>query len=90
MPLKLVETAIRPTVVRLRYADDDDQSRAMEWIDFQFIAASLKHPKTDAVLGDLGPRFLLEIQGAALRRARDVIGAEIQRLRDQLDHLAPC
>jgi hypothetical protein len=83
MAIKLVETAIRPTAVRLRYADHDDPNKATEWIDLQFMAASLKHPKTDNALGDLEPRFLLEIQGAALRRARDVIDTEIQRLRDQ-------
>jgi hypothetical protein len=70
MAIKLVETAIRPTTIRLRYADADDPAAATEWIDLHFDAKDLKHPKTGNPLGSLGPRYLLEIQAAALHHAR--------------------
>jgi hypothetical protein len=87
MAMKLVETAIRPATVRLRYADTDDSSAATECIDLQFAASDLKHPSTGDALGDPAPRFLLEIQAAVLHRARDVIDAEIQRLQIRLSHV---
>ena len=46
MAIKLVETAIRPTTIRLRYADADDPAAATEWIDLHFAAKDLKHPKS--------------------------------------------
>ena len=82
MAMKLVETAIRPATIRLRYANADDPSEATEWIDVQFATDGLKQPSTGDVLGDPAPKFLLEIQAAVLHRARDEIDAEIQRCRD--------
>jgi hypothetical protein len=61
MAIKLVETAIRPTTIRLRYADADDPAAATEWIDLHFAAKDLKHPKSGNPLGNLEPRYLLEI-----------------------------
>jgi hypothetical protein len=87
MAMKLVETAIRATTIRLRYANADDPSTATEWIDIQFAADDLKHPSTGNSLGDLAPKFLLEIQATVLHRARDEIDGEIQRLRDQRGRL---
>ena len=87
MAMKLVETAIRATTIRLRYANADDPSTATEWIDIQFTADDLKHPSAGNTLGDLAPKFLLEIQAAVLHRARDEIDGEIQRLRDQRGRL---
>jgi len=82
MAIKLVETAIRPTTIRLRYADADDPAAATEWIDLHFAAKDLKNPKSGNPLGNLEPRYLLEIQAAALHHARDIMEAEIQRLNE--------
>jgi len=87
MAIKLVETAIRPTTIRLRYADADDPTTATEWIDLQFAADRLKHPKSGDPLGNLAPRYLLEIQAAALHHARDILDAEIQRLALEINEV---
>jgi hypothetical protein len=83
MALKLVQTTISGATIRLRYADSEDHDKATEWIDLQFSASDLNHPSAGSALGDLEPQFLAEIRGAVLRRARDVIDAEIRRLRDR-------
>jgi hypothetical protein len=83
MTVKLIQTTIWGATIRLRYADSPEHEKATEWIDLQFATSDLKHPNSGSALGDPEPQFLVEIRGAVLRRARDLIDAEIRRLRDQ-------
>ena len=78
MPMQLIETTVLTSSVRMRYADNADATKATEWIDFQVPLGLLAEgePKID----DPELNFLAEIRLAALRRVRDVIGAETQRL----------
>jgi hypothetical protein len=79
--MKLIETTVTETVVRMRYADDDDSAKAKKWIDFQVPLAALSDPRTPGhPLGDTDSRFLASVRLAALCYARDVISEEIQQL----------
>ena len=74
MAIKLGKTPVRPTTIRLRYANTDYPAEATEWIDLQFAAGNLKHPSSGSALGDLEPRFLqkpssdLHMRGRCNRR----------------------
>jgi hypothetical protein len=78
--MKLIETIVSETSVRMRYADDADPAKATQWIDFQVPLSDLKSPDQHNPLGDIESRFLAELRLVALRHAREVIGAETQRL----------
>ena len=88
MALKLIETTVLETTVRMRYADDVDPAKATQWIDFQVPLAELQSPNGRVELGDPESRYLAEIRLAALRHARDVIGAETQRLSNLAGRIA--
>ena len=79
--LKLIETTISEAAIRMRYADQADPAKATEWIDVQLLIADLSDPaNSQEPLGDPELQFLAENRLATLRRVRDVIGVEIQRL----------
>jgi hypothetical protein len=78
--MKLIETIVSATSVRMRYSNDEDAAQATQWIDFQVPIADLKGPDQHNPLGDIECRYLAEIRLVALRYAREVIGVETQRL----------
>ena len=80
--LSLIETTVSEYSVRMRYADKTDPTKALAWIDFCFPLGDLVHPdsRDGQPLGDPEKQYLGEIRLAVLRAARDLIGAEIQRL----------
>jgi hypothetical protein len=85
--MKLIETKILETTVRMRYADDADPAKASQWIDFQVPLAELLSPNGRVELGDPESRYLAEIRLVALRYVRDAIGAETQRLSSLADRI---
>jgi hypothetical protein len=79
--MKLIETTVSATTVRMRYADDADSENPGEWLEFEVKLASLVNPSdTKQPLGDPELQFLAEVRRAALRYVRDAIGEETQRL----------
>ena len=80
--MSLVETTIGETTIQMRYADNPDAAKASVWIDFSMPIGelTLADSRGDIPLGDIHTRQLATIQLAALRRVRDAIGEEIQRL----------
>jgi hypothetical protein len=79
--MKLIETTILETTVRMRYADNADPAKATQWVDFQVSLSDLRNPSgQDLALGDPEVCFVAEVRRSALRHVRDVIGAETQRL----------
>jgi hypothetical protein len=80
--MKLIETKILGTTIRMRYADNADPLKATQWLDFQVPLADLSLPAVDTEypLGDPEKRYLGSIRQAALRYVRNVIAAETQRL----------
>ncbi len=57
LKMKLVETIISETTVKMRYANHEDASEAKHWIDFQVPLHELKQV-SDTALGDPEPHFL--------------------------------
>jgi hypothetical protein len=86
--MKLVETKISGATVRMRYADHPDSALATQWIDFQVPIAVLMASDQRTPLGDVEERYLAETHLAGLRHAREIIGAETQRLAQLVDHIA--
>ena len=88
--MQLVETKISGTMVHMRCADNPDSAKAIQWIDFQVPLALLELPSSqgDHPLGNPESRYLGSIQQAALRYARDLIGAETQALADRVGQRA--
>jgi hypothetical protein len=94
MPMELIETRILGDSVQMRYADHADAASAAEPL------ANLTQPIVRhqvEPLGDPQAQFLGEVQLAALRYMRDVIGGETQglseligRIRRGLLGAAPC
>jgi hypothetical protein len=82
--LKLTETTVSATAIRMRLADEAG-SEASAWIEFQVPLAGLELPRNPTDLGDPNTRLLAEVRLAALRAARDAIGVETQRLSDLVD-----
>jgi hypothetical protein len=83
MPLQHVETTILGTSIRMRYANNADPAQATEWFAFEVpIDPGLTLPTAggEIPLGEIRTRFLASIELAALRRVRDAIGDETQRL----------
>jgi hypothetical protein len=78
-PMKLIETTISETTIRMQYADDPDPEKAQEWLDFQVPLPSLMLPRSE-VLGETRERTLRQVRLAALRYVQDVIAAEIDGL----------
>jgi hypothetical protein len=72
--MKLVSTLIFSTRVQMRFADDEDESKSTEWVEFSVRVAHKEDP------------FLSELQLEALERARDTLGPEIQRLKALAGH----
>jgi hypothetical protein len=81
--MKLVETTVTATSVRMRFADDMDPAKATIWIDFQVPLSELRHPTNEQKsLGDPELQFLAEVRLAALRFVRGTIAGETQRLAE--------
>jgi hypothetical protein len=80
--MKLIETTVLETTIRMRYADNADPAKAKEWFAFEVPIGPLTLPTTsgDVALGELHTRYFSSIQQAALRYVRDAIGDETQRL----------
>jgi len=85
--MKLIETKISETSIRMRYADDADPVKASQWIDFQIPIADLEGPDKQNPLGDIECRYLAELRLVALRNVRDVIGDETRRLSGLADRI---
>jgi hypothetical protein len=77
--MKLIETTVSETTVRMQYADNADPEKATQWIDLQFRMADLKHG-SGTPLPPVAPLKLAAIQAAALTRAQELIGEEMGRL----------
>ncbi|MFZ0733110.1 MAG: hypothetical protein WAM79_12350, partial [Candidatus Sulfotelmatobacter sp.] len=69
MAMKLIETTVLETTVRMRYADNADPAKAKEWFAFEVPLAPLTLPSAggDHPLGALHTRYFSSIQQAALR-----------------------
>lgn len=88
--MQLIETKILADSVQLRYADHADPSQATEWCDFRVSLRNLVHPLVQGQprpLGDPQEQFVSEVQLAALRYMRDVIGGETQQLSALIGHI---
>ena len=79
--MKIVETTISETSIRMRYADSSDPLKATEWIDFQLKLSELKRP-SGTKLGEPEPLHLAELRRAALQCVQDLLDNEIRRLRE--------
>ena len=88
MPMQLIETKILPNAVHMRLADDPDPEKAEYWIDFQvpLDALTLGSQAGELALGDIERRYVGSVRLAALRYARDLIGAETQALAGRVGH----
>ncbi len=83
MPMVHVETTISGTTIKMRYANHSDPAQATEWLAFEVpIGPELTLPTAggEIPLGEIRTRLLASVELAALRRVRDVIGDETQRL----------
>ena len=76
MPMKLIETTISETAIRVRLSDGSEDPK--EWLDFQVPLSPLMSDEINR-LGDPAVRPLSIIQRAALLYVQDVIDEEIQR-----------
>ena len=83
--MKIVETTILESSIRIRLADHPDHELATHWIELEVPIAGLELPSKPHDLGDPETRLLAEVRLAALRHARDAIGAETQRLASLVD-----
>jgi hypothetical protein len=81
---KLIETIVSETSVRLLFADKPDPAEATAWVEVCAPLTDLKMPGMDRPLFDPEAAAPLhaEVQLAALRYARDVIGGETQALSE--------
>ena len=81
MVMKLTETTVSTTAVRVRYADASDPP--VEWMEIQVPLSLLKEPRREAAgLGDPEFQFLAELHRATLQHVRHAINGEIQRLAE--------
>jgi hypothetical protein len=82
LAMKLIETTILETTVRMRFADNADPAKAIEWLEFQVPLAALKVPDSEVELPleKLNARYLGSIRQAALQHARQIIAAEIPKI----------
>jgi hypothetical protein len=80
--MKLIETKITENAAYIRYADSEVTPES--WIDIQVPLKDLKNPWDEQQpLGNIETRLVAEARLATLRVAREIIGAEIQRLSDR-------
>lgn len=84
--MKLIQTSLTATTVRMRYADDADAAKAQHWIDFQVPLSELKR-LSETPLGDPELRALGEVRLTALRYVRGIVGDETQRLAQLLNRI---
>jgi hypothetical protein len=78
--MKLTETAITETSVRVRIADDADPLKAQAWIDCQLPRSALKRESGTLAAG-LDGWHLSIVRRVILENARAAIDAEIERLK---------
>ena len=85
--MKLTETTLTETAIRMRYADSADPAKATQWLDFQVPLAGIALPAGvgEEPLGDPERQLLAEVRLAALRYARGLIGDETRRISELLD-----
>ena len=84
MALKLIETTVSETTVRLRYADDPNAPT--EWLDFQVRNVNLKLP-SGTMMTERDMHALGAVKLAALRHVLAVTDAEIARIRDLITRI---
>jgi hypothetical protein len=77
--MKLIETVVTDSTVRMRYADNADPAKAKHWIDFQVPLAELRQV-SETPLGDPESHYLSTVRLTALRYVRGKADGEIQRL----------
>jgi hypothetical protein len=84
--MRIVETVLKASTVRIVLANNQDPALASERMDFEIPLTGLKEPRErDArSLGALEYRHLATIQVAALRYARSAITVEADRLSNLL------
>jgi hypothetical protein len=82
--LKIVETTVYEATIHVRLADNADKLAAAEWVDLQCKISDLQHAGQS--ISEPKHLGLSELQRAALRNARDLIDAEIDRLAGRLGH----
>ena len=88
--MQLIETKILSDAIQMRYADNADPAQAREWCEFRIKLEGLTHPLVQGKPQPLGSpenNFVSEVQLAALRQMRDVIGAETQRLSELIGRI---
>ena len=78
--MKLVETAVTESAVRIRFADDADRLRARSWIECQIQRWDLKHLNGTPVENLASLSFPM-VRQVILENAQAVLAAEIERLR---------
>lgn len=78
--MKLIETTVTDTAVRIRLADDSDHSKAHAWIDCQLPRSTLKR-QSGTPAADLDGWHLPIVRQVILENVRAAIDAEIERLR---------
>jgi hypothetical protein len=84
--MKLLETAISETHVRMLLADADTKEAANQWIEFRVpVSALVDQSGTKQPLGSPESHFVGGVQLAALFQALTVIADETQRLRSVAD-----
>jgi hypothetical protein len=84
MALKLIETLVSETAVRMRYADDADAPN--EWLDFQVSNQALKMP-SGTVMTERDIHALGAVKLAALRHVLAATETEIGRIRDLISRI---
>jgi hypothetical protein len=83
MPLKLTETTISGTSVKMRLEDEDQSREPNLWVEFEVPLSDLMLDANNP-LGVPGRRPLAIVQRAALSRVQEAIYQEMKRLSDQL------
>jgi hypothetical protein len=77
--MKLIETVVTETAVRIRIADDADRLKAQSWIDCQLLRSGLKR-QSGTPAADLDGWHLPTVRRVILENVRAAIDAEIGRL----------
>ena len=78
--MKLVETVVTDTAVRIRLADDSDRLKAQSWIDCQLQRAGLVR-RSGTPATNLDDLPLPIVRRVILENVRAAIDAEIDRLK---------
>ncbi len=77
--MKLIETTVSETTVRMRYADNADAAKATQWVDIQVPIAGLVRG-SGTPLSDPSGLKLSITQATVLHAVQDLIGVEMSRL----------